>query len=162
MVGVGAGGWSYAWRRFAPARRAWLARRVRAGAAAGFPALLAYDGARYGLVSLATLSFEPFHALPLFGRAILGAATPELPATLVGTGYHVANGLSFAVAFTILVARPSVIKGIAWALVLECAMLLLYPGWLGLSVAGELLPVSVAGHLAFGSVLGFGSARMLR
>jgi hypothetical protein len=154
--------WGFAVTRATPGQRSWLLQRVRVGIAAGIPALLAYDLARFGLVSLASLSFEPFHVLPLFGYALLGPGVSESTALVAGLAFHLANGLGFSIAFAIAVRRPTIIKGIAWALCLEAAMLALYPGWLGLSVTGELLPVSAAGHLAYGSVLGGVSARRLR
>jgi hypothetical protein len=154
--------WGLAITRATPDQRSWLARRVKSGAAAGVPALIAYDLARFGLVSLASLSFAPFHVLPLFGYALLGPTVSEPAALIAGLAFHVANGLGFAVAFAIAVRRPSIVRGIGWALVLEAAMLALYPAWLGIAMTGELLPVSVAGHVAYGSVLGAVAARRLR
>lgn len=154
--------WAIGLRRATSAQRSWIVRRVRVGAIVGLPAIVAYDLARFGLVSLASLSFEPFHVLPLFGHAILGPAVSESVATLAGLAFHLANGMGFAIAFGIAVPRPSILKGVAWALALEVAMLALYPGWLGLSLTGELVPVSAAGHLAYGGVLGELTARLLR
>jgi len=128
--------------------------RVRTGLLAGIPAVIAYDATRYGFVAIASMSFSPFHVFPLFGQAFIGTGAPESITTLVGITYHVTNGLGFAIAFALAIRRPTWWKGIAWALCLEAAMLALYPGWLGMSLDSELVPVSLAGHLSYGAVLG--------
>src|SRR5690349_4758838 len=43
-----------------------LARRLRVGLVGGVLATLAYDATRFGVVSLFSLSFKPFHALEIF------------------------------------------------------------------------------------------------
>ncbi len=161
LLGLSVVTWGIALSRASGDQRSWLGERVRAGVLAGIPALAAYDLARFGLVSIASLSFEPFHVLPLFGDAILGPAASERAAFIAGLAFHLANGLGFAIAFAVAVRRPTVLKGIAWALTLEAAMLALYPGWLDTSITGELLPVSAAGHLAYGCVLGALAGRRL-
>jgi hypothetical protein len=160
LVG-GAGLWAWTLRAMSADARRWLRSRVTAGILVGLPAVLAYDAARYGLVSIASLSFAPFHVFLLFGQALLGPTTPEGLAFAAGTLFHLANGLGFAIAYLIVVKRPNVISGIAWALVLETAMLLLYPVWLGALLPGEFVPVSIAGHVAYGSVLGVVGRRVV-
>ena len=49
---------------------------------------------------------------------------------------------------------------VAYALVLESFMIMLYPGWLGFSMNGEFLTVSITAHLTFGAVLGVLAARV--
>jgi hypothetical protein len=153
LVG-GAGLWAWNLRAMSADSRRWLRSRVTAGILVGVPAVLAYDTARYGLVSIASLSFAPFHVFSLFGQALLGPTTPERLAFVAGALFHLANGLGFAIAYLIVVKRPNIVSGVAWALVLETAMLLLYPVWLGALLPGEFVPVSIAGHVAYGSVLG--------
>lgn len=145
-----------------PATRRQIGRRAALGALAGVPAIAAYDGTRFGVVALASMSFQPFHVFPLFGYALLGTGASALAATLAGIGFHIANGLGFAIAFSLAISRPNPLLGIAWALCLEALMLLLYPGWLGISLASELVPISFAGHLAYGSVLGHSLSRFTR
>jgi hypothetical protein len=153
FAGGGIALWGLVLPRLSRPERSAAFRRMRIGILAGIPAVLAYDAVRYGVVAVASLTFAPFHVFALFGHAFVGDA-PEPLATLVGLAYHITNGVGFAVAFALAVPRPSWRKGIVWALLLEACMLALYPGWLGLSLAGELLPVSLAGHLAYGGVLG--------
>jgi hypothetical protein len=159
---VGIVTWALVLWRLDPGVRHWLASRVKIGALAGVPAVLAYDTVRWGIVALASWSFEPFHALPLFGMAILGPETDLFSATIVGIGFHLVNGIGFAIAYAIVFRRPSIKTGIAWAMVLEAAMLLLYPRWLGVDLFGELMPVSLAGHLAYGGMLGAVTRRLGR
>jgi hypothetical protein len=155
----GAAAWAYVIPRLSRGERSKLVRNVVRGAIVAPFSIAAYDLTRYGLVAVASMSFQPFHALPLFGQALLGADAPMPVAALAGVAFHVVNGTGFAIAFAVAVDRPSPLRGIAWALGLEALMLLLYPGWLGVSLTGELLPVSLAGHVAYGGVLGTALAR---
>ncbi|HEX2084559.1 MAG TPA: hypothetical protein VHF89_02675 [Solirubrobacteraceae bacterium] len=134
-------------------RRA-IAARVRAGAVAGLLAVAAYDLVRFGLVSLLTLEFEPFHVIPRFGRLFVGDAAPEAVAVAAGVAYHVANGIGFAVGYALAVRRPGPLTGVAWGVGLELCMAVLYPTWLAIATLEEFLTVSALGHLAYGAVLG--------
>jgi hypothetical protein len=142
--------------------RADLRRAVRAGLVAGLPATVAYDVTRLLLVEVANFAFRPFHAFTNFGQALLGTTAEGPWVTAVGTGFHLVNGLGFAIAYAVCFGRRGVPAGIAWAFVLEAAMVSVYPGWLGLKALDEFLQVSVAGHVVYGSVLGLVAQRMLR
>jgi hypothetical protein len=52
--------------------------------------------------------------------------------------------------------------GIGFALGLEACMLAIYPGWLDIRTLGEFTTMSVVGHLVYGTVLGLGTAALLR
>jgi hypothetical protein len=162
MAVAGVAGWIGLLPALETAQRRWLIARCGAGLRAGALAILAYDATRYGVVAVASLSFEPFHVFSRFGQALLGSATGEPLASAAGAVFHIANGLGFAIAYALAIPRPTVRTGIAWALCLEVLMLALYPAWLGVSLAGELLPVSLAGHVAFGATLGVVTRRIAR
>src|SRR4051794_34719848 len=65
---AGAGGVlaAVAWRRLSPPARRVLGARLRAGLVGGALGVIAYDAARYGLVALLQLSFQPFHVFEVF------------------------------------------------------------------------------------------------
>jgi hypothetical protein len=159
LVTVGA--FSWAWCRLPPTARSALRQRLRAGAIAGLVATVAYDGTRLLLVWALPLGINPFEAVPIFGRLIMGESSAL--ATLVGVGYHVANGVGFAVAFTVVFGpRAQVLPGIVYALALEATMLALYPGWLDIRAISEFTSVSVLGHIAYGGTMGWTAHRMFR
>lgn len=144
----------FTWRGLAPPARAELTRRVKAGLLAGLLGTLAYDFARWVIVTVFHYTFWPFDIFPLFGYAIAGPnLTPGL-ATAIGVLYHYTNGLFFAAAYAILFAPRSWWIGILWALGLETLMLSIYPGWLHIQAYNEFLSVSMVGHLTYGTVLG--------
>lgn len=149
------------WRRACDAERTWLLRRLRIGLVAGVLATGAYDLSRLALVKFGAMRFQPFESFTLFGQALLGTHQPSGWVTAAGTGYHLLNGLSFAVAYTVAAGHRGVRAGIVWALMLETAMVSLYPGWLGLKALDEFLQVSILGHLAYGAVLGLVAQRLL-
>lgn len=72
----------------------------------------------------------------------------------MGVLYHYVNGTFFAVSFAILFAPRGWWAGILWALGLEVLMLSVYPGWLHPQALGELVSISLLGHLAYGTTLG--------
>jgi hypothetical protein len=115
---------------------------------------MAYDASRWGVVSLLTLSFRPFHVLPIFGRLFVGADSPPGIALAAGIAYHAANGIGFAVAYTLVVRRGSLLSGVVWGICLELCMALLYPSWLRIMALREFLAVSALGHVVYGAVLG--------
>lgn len=142
-----------------PGRRAAVIR-IRQGAIAGLIATVTYDSVRIALAS--RLGIAPFEVWAVFGELLVGESAPRPMVLAAGTAYHVANGLGFAIAFSVLVKRPTWWKGLVFALALEAAMALLYPSWLRIQQLAEFYTVSLAGHVAYGSVLGAAVARMRR
>jgi hypothetical protein len=166
-LGVGAallvsGGVAIAvWRRLTPVQRATVWTRVWVGVRAGAAATVAYDVTRYVVVKAFGLSVNPFAALPLFGQLLL-SHTGSTPATVAtGIAYHVTNGVGFGTAYAVVLADRGMPAGIAWALVLEAAMLTFYPGWLDVRAIGELFSMTLLGHVAYGAVLGWLSRRLV-
>jgi hypothetical protein len=149
-------------RRLDPVRQRYVLRRLRVGAISGLVATVAYDLARFGTVSLFQLSFKPFHVFELFGQGLLGADVAGPAAFFPGAAFHLTNGTGFGIAFALLVRRPTIVKGIAWAMFLELAMVAFYPSWLQLQALGEFLQVSVVGHVVYGITLATLVRRQLR
>lgn len=152
---------AFRWSHADDTERRELVARLRAGVMAGLLATLAYDLSRFLLVLVGRLELSPFGAFPLFGELLVGPA--PLPVRLLsGALFHLCNGLSFAVAFCLLLGGRDWRLGILWGLGLEAAMLAVYPGWLELdAVLAEFVSMSILGHVAYGSVLGLVSARLL-
>lgn len=150
------------WRRLDPARRRVVRRRVRAGLVAGLAATAAYDVTRFAVVNLFHLNVRPYAALPVFGQLLVNVPADTGIAWLAGIGYHVVNGVSFSVAYTMLAGSRGVVAGIAFALVLEAFMLTFYPGWLHIEAIAEFFSMTILGHVAYGATLGWLSRRLLR
>jgi hypothetical protein len=168
---VGTGLVALSLRRLSPATRALLGVRLRAGVLGGVLGTAAYDSARYGLVAVFRMSFQPFHVFEIFGRLFVGDGVPVATATAVGFAYHVSNGVCFGIAYATLLSRsdgrsgrlrrPGVVTGVLWGIGLELAMALLYPSWLRIEALREFLTVSAFGHVIYGGVLGSVVARRL-
>jgi hypothetical protein len=131
------------------------------GLIAGFLATIAYDVSRWLIVTFFHDTFAPFDVFPVFGHAIAGTSLTPAVATTIGSLYHYTNGVLFAVAYAILLAPRGWWTGILWALGLEALMLTVYPGWLHPAPFEEFVSVSILGHVAYGSVLGIVSRRLL-
>jgi hypothetical protein len=134
---------------------------LRAGAIAGLVATLAYDTSRAVLVEVFDLKLNPFGAFGAFGDALVPGSGTTGWVRWVGSGYHLVNGISFGIAYAGLFGRRGVLAGIGFALVLEAAMLALYPGWLHIEAVREFTQVSLLGHLCYGAVLGGLTRRLL-
>lgn len=151
------------WALSPPDRRELFAQRMRAGLIAGLVATALYDLSRWSLVEAGGLSYWPFKTFPIFGRLIAGAGLSLPQAYLVGTLYHVANGILFSIAYCLIFGRRHWGFAIAWAILLEATVLWLYPGWLGLGpIMAEFAAISLIGHVCFGLGLGFTSRRLLQ
>lgn len=148
-------------RRLDPAGRAAARRAVTVGLVVGVAAVVAYDVSRFALVALFSLDADPWEALPLFGELLTGRDADTNLARSVGFLFHVANGVGFAVAYTIVLGRRGPVFGVGWALLLEAATLTFYPGWLDIRAIQEFATVSMVGHLCYGLTLGIGAARLL-
>ena len=153
-------GW-LVWHRLAPAGRIEIARRLRAGLLAGVLALLGYDLSRLLYVRVTGSAFWPFETFRLFGQLLAGPDASPAAILLTGTAYHGANGLSFAVAYTVLFGYRGWWAGLLWALMLESLMLTFYPAWLGLRSLSDFLVISLLGHTVYGLILGTVSRRLL-
>lgn len=128
---------------------------AKTGLVAGIVATLAYDTLRLALVKFLGLSFAPLGALPHFGHLLIGNGASTRAAWIAGSAYHYLNGITFSIAYCFVLGGRNWKWGIAWALGLETAMFMVYPGWLHLSgMMEEFTIVSLSGHVAYGIVLG--------
>ncbi len=149
------------WRLLSPAQRLTLRAQAGVGLVVGVLATAGYDVSRFVLVRVADFSLWPFDTFRLFGQLLVGTGLPTSVVLLIGTAYHVANGIGFAVAYVFLLGRRGWLAGIGWAMGLEVLMVSFYPGWLGLQALDEFLTISVLGHVVYGFILGWCSQRLL-
>ena len=145
----------------APAARAGLTAFLVVGLGAGIVATLAYDVSKAILSQLDPSPFNPFETMKVFGRLLLGESASPDAIQVAGWIFHLSNGWTFAIAYTLLVARAGgvsrrrgILTGIAWGLFLEVFQLTLYPGWLNVRFPDEFRQISFFGHVVFGAVLG--------
>lgn len=148
------------WRRADGRSRQTLRTYIWVGAIAGVLATSAYDLSRFFLIEVTGIAFWPFDIFNVFGQALVGAGYSGPWVRMAGLLYHFANGIGFALAYTIVAGRRGVWAGILWAMILELMMVSVYPGWLDMRALDEFLQVSVIGHVVYGAVLGV-SARWL-
>lgn len=131
-----------------------LASLLKVGLVVGIAGTAAYDASRWLLVQVGGLQLSPFDALPLFGQALLGQSGEGSLVVAAGIGYHILNGIAFAVAYVIWFGQRAWWWGVVFALGLEAAMLAIYPGWLDPASIAELTQISLLGHVAYGTTMG--------
>jgi hypothetical protein len=144
----------------AAARRAAFTN-IAVGVGAGIVATLAYDATKAVLAQLDPSPYNPFEVTRIFGTILIGASAPPLLVAAVGWLFHLANGCTFAIAYSCLFARGGQISrrraiatGVAWGLFLETFQLALYPGWLKIGFLDEFRRISFGAHIVFGGGLG--------
>jgi len=129
-------------------------KRFRAGVAGGAMALLAYDGIRFAIYASNLLDFYPFQTHRIFGYLITGESPASEAAAIAGWLYHFWNGFSFAIIYALIAGPASWYWGVAWAMILEVAMLFTYPTLLDIKMSTGFVGVSLIGHTAYGAALG--------
>jgi hypothetical protein len=142
-----------------PGTASHLGRLVRIGAVAAVAATVVYDVANALLSTADPSPYNPFEALLFFGQALIGSGQPDALTRGVGLAFHLANGVTFGIAFTLLFGPGrslprAVLAGIAWGVFLETFQLALYPGWLSVKFLAEFQSISFLSHVAFGATLG--------
>jgi hypothetical protein len=143
------------------AGRTVLVNRIRVGFAGGIVALAAYNATRWVCGLLLSLSVSPFYSIYVFGTLITGQPTGSPAALLAGILYHISNGITFAVMYTLVAGPARWWFGLAWGAALELAMLVIYPSsdLLRPPVMAPFVVVSLMSHAVYGSVLGVISER---
>lgn len=151
-------GVAYRWRHTSVAGRLAVMTKVRTGLLAGLLGTTGYDLSRYTIATVTKMSYRPFETLLVFGYALAGPGVSRATAYALGTGFHLLNGICFAIAYCLFFGGRDWRLAVLWALVLEAAMFSIYPTWLNLAaVKMEFAIVSFAGHLAYGTILGITS-----
>lgn len=161
-VALGAGGFVFVWRRVDTFVREQLIVHLRIGVLAGILAIIAYDIAKWGLAVMDPSPFNPFGAVTTFGALLVGPTAPEIWLIVAGIGYHILNGVTFAVAYCILFGYRGILAGVGWGVFLEAFQFTLYPGWLNITAFyAEFVTISFLGHVAYGATLGYVCKREL-
>ena len=140
--------------RAKPLVRSIFLQRVAAGLFAGCIGLIAYDGVRWLVLISGFVPFNPFRAIEVFGLLILKTDVDTGLTKTVGWLFHIWNGLSFAVMYTLAMGRGRIWWAILWSLMLEVAMLSTYPSMFRIMLDWPFVAVSLIGHLAYGITMG--------
>lgn len=152
---------SIIWRRVSSEKRAEIKRLIGYGIIAGFLATCLYDLSRFLLIKMTGIQFWPFDIFGIFGKALVGEQATGLWVSILGALFHIANGTTFGIAYTVAFGRRGIWSGLAWAMILELAMVTVYPGWLNVKALEELISVSMIGHIVYGVVLGYTARKLI-
>lgn len=135
--------------------------RIAVGTTAGTMGLLAYDLSRLLFQILLPGHFSAFYSITAFGSLITGQRPTTYFAVVLGWAYHVSNGLTFAIIYSLLAGPIRWWYGLIMATILELGMLLVYPSMplLRPSSFGVFVATSIGGHAAYGAVVGLSCER---
>jgi hypothetical protein len=139
-----------------------LFNRLIVGVTAGALGLVAYDLMRLFVQLALPVGFDAFFSMRAFGTLMTGQPLASPAALVTGWIYHVSNGLSFGIIYALLAGPARWYWGLVWGLILEIAMLVVYPAVFNPTPRSGFVVVSIVGHAAFGSVVGVWCARHAR
>lgn len=139
----------WAWSTLDGPARTRLRRRVLIGLPVGVFSTLAYDVSKWGFSEIGN-GDNPFEAIPKFGELFVGTDQSAAVTTAVGAAFHLTNGITFAIAYCVLVEKPRLISGVGFAMALEAFQLGFYPGWLNPASYTEFAQLTAFGHLVYG------------
>jgi hypothetical protein len=145
------------WQRTSSEERSPMLRRTIVGLVSGLLATASYDSAKFTLSQWDPSPYNPFEAIHLFGLLLAGSSASNLVVNAAGTVFHLVNGISFGLAFCLLVERPGLLSGIGWGLFLALLQITLYPGWIPMNFYQEFATISAISHVLYGIVLGYAS-----
>ena len=137
------------------AQKTLLFNRLWVGTVAGFLGLIGYDGIRWIIQMAFPSGFDAFSAIRGFGTFMTGKPPDHAAAIASGWAYHVTNGWTFGVVYAIVAGPARWWWGLIWGVTLEVAMILIYPALFRVRAYEAFLVVSIAGHVVYGSILGW-------
>ena len=100
---------SMIWRRVSPQKRAEIKRLIGYGTIAGFLATCLYDLSRFLLIKVTGIQFWPFDIFGIFGKALVGDHATGLWVSILGAAFHIANGTTFGIAYTVAFGRKGIL-----------------------------------------------------
>lgn len=130
-----------------------LRRRIRLGAVAGAAGTIGYDVFRIPFALAGQRIFAPIYS---YGLLIDGGSMSSGSTDLLGWLFHFSNGVTFGVAYAVVMARRHWGFGVAWGLFLELAAFLSpFTAVYGLTGKWGSIALAFAAHVAYGLPLGF-------
>lgn len=130
--------------------------RLEAGFVAGVIGLVVYNLARWVVGSLLTVKTSPFYSIYIFGSLITDGPRDSVAAAVFGWAYHISNGITFGIIYALIAGPARWWWGLGWGLLLETAMLLIYPSnsILRPPSLAPFVATSLISHALFGAVIG--------
>ena len=125
-------------------------------------ATVAYDGIRFLVERGHLFGYNGLVPILMYGSWITGRPTSSVAAKVAGWAYHYWNGITFAIIYTLGVGKRHWLFGIAYAMVLECCLLGLFPLFVPVTRKFDFVALSMIGHIAYGAVLGVLAQKYLR
>ncbi|HSV64423.1 MAG TPA: DUF6789 family protein [Mycobacteriales bacterium] len=138
------------------AHRPLIINRLRVGFAAGLIGLVAYNATRWVVAALLSLQTSPFYSIYIFGALITAKPADTSVAAVAGWLYHISNGVTFAIVYTLIAGPARWWFGLLWGLILEGAMLVTYSSSAVLRppALAPFVAVSLISHAMYGATVG--------
>ncbi|GAC1399136.1 MAG: hypothetical protein NVSMB52_12680 [Chloroflexota bacterium] len=135
---------------------------LEVGLFAGIVATVAYDVARLALMETHIFDYDSYKAITIFGSWITKTPRTTSQSFLAGWTYHYWNGISFSIMYMVIFARWHWLWGVGYGLVMEMAMLGIFPLFLTINNPAGFVALSLTGHVVYGVVIGLAGQRYAR
>jgi hypothetical protein len=141
-----------------------IINRLRVGFMAGVLGLVAYNATRWIVATLLSLKTSPFYSIFIFGALITTEPADSLAAAIAGWTYHISNGVTFAIIYALIAGPARWWYGLLWGMILESAMLVVYPASTILRppALAPFVVVSLISHALYGATVGVVAQRHAR
>ncbi|GIH02736.1 hypothetical protein Rhe02_08030 [Rhizocola hellebori] len=129
-----------------------LRDRIRVGAVAGVLGTIGYDLVRVPFAIAGQRLFAPIES---YGLLIADANASSALTSGLGWCYHLSNGVTFGIAYCVLMARRAWPWGVLWGLLLE-SVAVFSPFAARYAIAGQIVPIAIAygAHVFYGYPVG--------
>jgi hypothetical protein len=113
------------------------------------------------VATLLSLQTSPFYSIYIFGSLITTKPADATVTAVAGWIYHISNGVTFAIMYTLIAGPARWWFGLLWGLLLESAMLIIYPSSTILRppALAPFIVVSLISHAVYGATVGAVSQR---
>jgi hypothetical protein len=139
-----------------------LMDRMRGGLIAGTFGLVAYDVIRLLVLWSGLVPFNPFRPIEVYGLLITDAPADTVLTKTLGWAFHLWNGLSFAMMYTLVFGKGRLLWAFGWAMLLELMMVASYPSIFRMVADWAFVTVGSIGHVAYGLTLGWTARRVVK
>jgi hypothetical protein len=135
---------------------------LKVGLVGGIVATIGYDIVRLLLMQTLLFDFDSFKSILIFGMWITRTPTSTPQSFIAGWTYHYWNGISFGIMYMMAFARRHWLVGVVYGMLMEAAMIGVFPMFLHIYSPVGFVTVSMAGHAVYGAIIGRAGQRYAR
>jgi hypothetical protein len=127
---------------------------LKVGLLGGIVATIGYDIVRLLIMETHLFDFDSFKSIVIFGMWITHTPISTPQSFIAGWTYHYWNGISFGIMYMMAFARRHWLAGVVYGMLMEAAMIGVFPMFLHIYSPVGFVTISMAGHAVYGAIIG--------